>query len=551
MTDARAPLLFAVGLWAILVAVGLTLRPALPVDETRYLAVAWEMWQRGDFLVPHLNGQAYHHKPPLLFWAMQAGWAVFGVSETWARLVAPLFALGSVLLTARLGRMLWPQYAALGPLASMILAGSALFALFASLTFFDTLVTFFALLGWIGLALAWGDECARQSPWRGWALFAIALGLGVLSKGPVQLLYALPAALLAPLWMARERPSISHFRRRWYTGLGLAFLGGAAIALVWAIPAALAGGPDFARKIFLGQHTGRMVESFQHARPFWWYVPIAFLIFFPWLWWPALWSRFPLFRAAWPEPGMRFCLAIIAPAFIAFSAISGKQPHYLLPLLPPAALIMARLLTEPIDDRVVRRLPPLLVVLAAAIAVVVAPFALHHIPAVPPELYPSGLITALIVVSGLALGSLALWLLFDQTRVSSARAATLALLAPAALTAVHVAFLALRPGYDGAGAAAVLHEAEMRGRPIAFLYDYIGQYTLAARLQHPVAEIGEDDVSAWARQHPNGVIAGYRSDAPAQSGALYQGPYRGRTLVIWGADQVLSQGAAIVTSRSR
>ena len=43
-------------------------RPLMPVDETRYAAVAWEMWTRGDFIVPRLDGLPYDHKPPLLFW---------------------------------------------------------------------------------------------------------------------------------------------------------------------------------------------------------------------------------------------------------------------------------------------------------------------------------------------------------------------------------------------------------------------------------------------------------------------------------------------------
>ncbi|TIM05057.1 hypothetical protein [Mesorhizobium sp.] len=43
-------------------------RPILPIDETRYLAVAWEMFSRQDFLVPTLNFEPYFHKPPLLFW---------------------------------------------------------------------------------------------------------------------------------------------------------------------------------------------------------------------------------------------------------------------------------------------------------------------------------------------------------------------------------------------------------------------------------------------------------------------------------------------------
>ncbi|HSH29228.1 MAG TPA: hypothetical protein VK971_04905, partial [Thiohalobacter sp.] len=93
MRAVRLPVPDAVALPALvaaLMAVVLWLRPLLPVDETRYVAVAWEMWLRGDFLVPHLNGQAYHHKPPLLFWLIQAGWTLFGVSDWWPRLVAPL-----------------------------------------------------------------------------------------------------------------------------------------------------------------------------------------------------------------------------------------------------------------------------------------------------------------------------------------------------------------------------------------------------------------------------------------------------------------------------
>ena len=43
-------------IWLFLVLVGLACRPLMPIDETRAVSVAWEMWQRGDFLVPHLNG---------------------------------------------------------------------------------------------------------------------------------------------------------------------------------------------------------------------------------------------------------------------------------------------------------------------------------------------------------------------------------------------------------------------------------------------------------------------------------------------------------------
>lgn len=99
----------AIGL-ALGLAVALPLlRPVLPVDETRYLSVAWEMQRDGSFVVPHLNGEIYSHKPPLLFWLINLVWSVIGVSEIAARLVAPAFGVLGVALTWRLGGRLFPE----------------------------------------------------------------------------------------------------------------------------------------------------------------------------------------------------------------------------------------------------------------------------------------------------------------------------------------------------------------------------------------------------------------------------------------------------------
>ena len=274
------PLALAVAIWVALVATGLLARPPLPVDETRYLAVAWEMWRGGDYLVPHLNGVAYHHKPPLLFWLITLGWHVFGVSEIWARSVAPLFALGCLLATARLAHHLFPKYPDVAGTAPLVLIGTAFFALFASFTFFDMLLTFFTLLGLIGI---W--QAAQGRPRWGWSLYAVALGLGILSKGPVQLLNLASVPLLAPWWAPKHAVSWRH----WYAEFVFATLVGAVIALAWAVPAAFAGGADFAYMLFIGQTTERVVEALWHERPWWWYVPACFVLVFPWLWWPAFW----------------------------------------------------------------------------------------------------------------------------------------------------------------------------------------------------------------------------------------------------------------------
>ena len=112
-------------LWCVLIAVNLIIRPLMPIDETRYVSVAWEMWVSGDFLVPHLNGETYSHKPPLLFWLMSLSWWFFGVNEWTPRIISPLFALGSTLLSSLVAQKLWVDRPQVSKITPFILLGTA------------------------------------------------------------------------------------------------------------------------------------------------------------------------------------------------------------------------------------------------------------------------------------------------------------------------------------------------------------------------------------------------------------------------------------------
>ncbi len=320
---------------------GLAARPPYPIDETRYLSVAWEMWLRHDFLVPHLNGAPYSDKPPLLFWLILLGWRVVGVAEWWARLVPVLSGLGSAWLTALIARRLWPGRPEAGPLAAVILAGTIAWAAFTQAVLFDTLLTATVLAAILGLLAA-----ADGRRW-GFVLLGAGIGAGVLAKGPVTLMHVLPAALLAPWWGARRS------RLAWYAGVAAAVAGGAAIALAWAIPAAREGGPAYADAIFVRQTAGRMVHAFAHRRPLWWYLPWFPVLLLPWAAWPAAWRAA---RAALrlDDRGVRFLAAWAVPVLVGFSLVSGKQVIYLLPLLPAVTLALARAL----DGRPAARLVP-------------------------------------------------------------------------------------------------------------------------------------------------------------------------------------------------
>ncbi|MCE2910272.1 MAG: glycosyltransferase family 39 protein, partial [Burkholderiaceae bacterium] len=123
----RADTALALALLALFAASALW-RPLLPIDETRYASVAWEMWLRGDPLLPMLNGEPYAHKPPLLMWLLHAGWAVGGVGTLWPRLLQALLAAATVAATVALARTLWPRQPALPGLAALLLVACPVFA---------------------------------------------------------------------------------------------------------------------------------------------------------------------------------------------------------------------------------------------------------------------------------------------------------------------------------------------------------------------------------------------------------------------------------------
>lgn len=518
--------------WAALVVAALWARPLMPVDETRYLSVAWEMWQRGDWLVPHLNGQPYHHKPPLLFWLIQLGWHAFGVSETWGRLVAPLFGLANLGLTVALGRRLWPERPEVARAAPWLLLGGFWWAGYTTLTMFDMLVVSFALIGLLGLVLAWqGRRLA------GWALFALGIAGGVLSKGPVILVFLLPAALLAPFWMTRDRPRWL----AWYGGLLLALLAGAGLALAWALPAAQAGGTEYGNAILWGQTGGRVVKSFAHRREGWFYLAALPAMLLPWLLWPALWRGV---WAAWrdrrrvgPSAGARFCAIAVAVAVMVMSFVSGKQPQYLMPLLPLLALALATAVAgEPTTRWADRWLPPALVMLAGLAL-------LGAIAATRSGLWPASRGGAPEWLDDLSSGvGIALIAAAVLAGILARRHALIAFagLSAASLMILHLgARPVVRPYFDLAPVAERLAGLERDGRPLAMAGEYHGQFNFLGRLSRAVAVVPRAELAGWLARYPRGVVVQVET---AEQGPqpLYRQAYRGRALAIRDAASVSS-----------
>ena len=316
----------------------------------------------------------------------------------------------------------------------------------------------------------------------------------------------------------------------------LAVLGGAAVALGWAIPAGLRGGEDYRNAIFWGQTANRMVDSFAHQRPIWWYLPLVPILVAPWFLWRPFWHG--VARAGiLADRGGRLGLALAIVTLAAFSLISGKQVHYLVPQLPAFALVA----TLAIDgqQRAARPWIAAAGVAAAGVAVLVLP----HVR-LPQNLAALQSISPAWTLPFFALAAWLVWQPRTPDRLVPAMASSSVLM----LAAMHLAFVRpLSPAYDVGPIARKLGELQAAGRPIAHDGVYHGQYQFVGRLEKPIEELSNHgEAERWISAHPDGVLVLYfRPPAdPAPYSPLLSQPYRGRVAALFEAQAASAPLAA-------
>ena len=501
------------------------LLPPMPIDETRYLAVAWEMRQTGEFLVPHLNGATYAHKPPLLFWLINAGWLLTGVQAWTARAMILACSALSLVLMHRLALRLTASDVT-ARLSMWILLGAVYFAGFANQIMFDVLLVTCVLLVVHGIC-----DLAEGRLWRGVLIVGTAIGLGILAKGPAMLLSVAFVALAAPWWNASH---LSGSPSRYFGGLGMAFLLGAAIALAWAIPAALHGGADYAHAIFLSQTVDRIEGTkgaSAHGRPMWWYLVVFPLMLMPWpLVLRGSWARL---RGLQGERAMRLAAVWVLPTFVAWSLIAGKQPHYLLPMIPGVALAAA----VAIERGGWRVRPGLFSLLLIAIGI-----ALAYLPHYAMAHGEQAFFGDLWLGWGIVIAVIGAALLLLAPRLSHPAWPALAVVA-----SLLVFKLAIIQGsgvrYDPRDVAMQVHAAQVRGQPIVSMGWHHGVYEFAGRLTEPLPTLGtNEELAAWTEAHPDGLVISFYPRFRYRAPPLYSTPFRGVDVSIWSARAALASG---------
>ncbi len=300
-------------------------------DEPRYARIGEEMLKTADLVTPTLDSRPWLEKPPLLFWMGALSFGLFGVSEATARFPVALLGLLAALGCGYLLHRVEGRRAAL--LGLLILSTSPLFFVYSRAASTDM-----PLVALLTLSLIW----AFRAHTTGRLSFALAagagLGLASLAKGPVALLLGFGVVL--GFRALRRRPFCSTLQ------LTCGVLTLAVVTVPWFWLVWKANGYDFLATFVLNHHLARyLTDLHHHAQPFWFFLPVLLLGGFPWV----LFLGSGILRM-WRRPDSLFSdsnglqlylwLWVVIP-FLFFSFSESKLPGYILPALPPLAMLAA------------------------------------------------------------------------------------------------------------------------------------------------------------------------------------------------------------------
>lgn len=352
-------------LWAALVWAAIYL-PALGSleikgEEGRRILPAVAMLDTGRWIVPQVGGVPYLSKPPLINWLVAAAFRLSGAHSEWAaRAPSALAALALALAAvATLSAFLSPTGALLAAIFLLTNIGLMEKGRLAEIEALYLSLYGIALCLWLG---AWRRDAATgaRPSWRAWTLPWLFLGLGLLTKGPLHLVffYGIVIAILV-------------CSRRWRDLWNPAHLAGVVLMLgifaVWAVPYLQQTSARGAGGVWLAQFQGRMEvnETFRFQN---WLlnIPRGLVNYLPWVvLLPLAWRRSSA-PAAFTPPDAALDLAIlrglrwgVGVGFLAVSLAPGGQPRYTLPLLVPASIMLALVLTPALRAKDFALLPPL------------------------------------------------------------------------------------------------------------------------------------------------------------------------------------------------
>lgn len=340
------PVLCLLAFTLVMVLPGLVSVPPIDRDESRFAQATVQMIERDDFVEVWFQDAPRNKKPAGIHWLQALSVTAFSElqnREIWAyRLPSLIAAVLAVLLTYWGGLALFGKRVAL--LGALMLAGGLLFTTQASIATTDAALLACVAAGQFALgkiylgAMMGRDARHFTSPGSLALIFWIAMGLGLLIKGPI-----------APLIAVLTILSLGILDRHWSWLRRLSPLPGfvllIAITAPWATAIWDATNGAFFYDALSIEIWGKFTEAQElHSGP-----PGYHAALLPVLLWPASLFLLPALLMAWRQRTrleIKFCLAWIIPAWLVFELTTTKLPHYLLPVFPALCLLVSWALFE-------------------------------------------------------------------------------------------------------------------------------------------------------------------------------------------------------------
>ncbi len=238
-------------------------------SEARYAEISREMILSGDFLHPQLLGIYHYHKPPLTYWLTALGYFLFGINEFGARFFLQTAIICQVILVYKIGKLIYIQkivgfYSALTYIALPVVLISS-----RNLTtdgYFSTFIIA-AIYSWL--------IYVKKNKTLGLYLFYFSISLALLTKGPVALIFIF-LFIVIYRWQNDLRWRITKHHL-----LGLLIC--IAISSSWYIKV-IADVPKLLDYFVFEQLVKRInADSFNRAKPFYFYIPLVVGVILPWL----------------------------------------------------------------------------------------------------------------------------------------------------------------------------------------------------------------------------------------------------------------------------
>lgn len=323
-------------------------------SEARYAEISREMILSGNYLHPQLLGIYHYHKPPLTYWFTAIGYSLFGINEFGARFFLQTAIVFQVILVYQLGKLMFNNkmvgfYSALTYLALPIVLISS-----RNLTTDGYLTTFIiaAIYSWL--------IYLKKDNTIGLYLFYFFIALALLTKGPVALIFIF-LFIVIYRWQNDLRWS---FTKHHLLGLLLCI----AIASSWYIKV-IADVPKLLDYFVFEQLVKRINEdSFNRAKPFYFYIPLVVGVLLPWLLFLVTVNKKELRKLSLNKNDKILLLCSLLVLLI-FSLFKTKLILYLLPMYWMLALLIGHHIIE-LSNKYLNRLSNIFLLFTVAIAVI-------------------------------------------------------------------------------------------------------------------------------------------------------------------------------------